>query len=131
MTPPSVPTLQAPPALCHPLHHPPGAIPFARSPPEGLPCAPRQRVGVQRPHRAGLGGIPWGRDTARSLLGFPAGSAAQQRGAPGAGLGGRRVPGIPPAPMGGRGVKPAESTEKQIKLFPFSRNDCLPNYSRN
>lgn len=43
----------------------------------------------------------------------------------------RHIPGILPAPMGGRGVKPAKRREKQIKLLPFSRNNCLPNYGRN
>lgn len=54
-----------------------------------------------------------------------------QRRAPGAGLRGRQVPGILPAPVGGCGMKPAKRREKQIKLFPFSRNNCLPNYCRN
>lgn len=58
-------------------------------------------------------------------------SDPRQHRAPGAGPGGRWVPGIPPAPVGGRGVKPAKRREKQIKLFSFSRNNCLPNYCSN
>lgn len=84
---PSVPPLQAPSALCHPLHHPLLAwghplhpLPSGGSaraepcpvPPQHPPCS-RQQVRVWWLHGAGMRGIPRGWDAGRSLPGFQMG----------------------------------------------------------
>lgn len=106
-----------------------GAVPFTRPPPEERPVPsgsplPPAAGGVQRLHRA------WVAPGAGTRL---AAASASRRGAeptavqsPGRGAGRH-----PPGSVGRRGVKPAKSREKQIKMFPFSKNNCLPNYCGN
>lgn len=120
--PPSLPVHGGHPGRDGPAH---GAEPVGTTSPASHRCCGRE-VSQDGPTAAPCrpGGHPL-------ETGHSSGSAARQRGALGDGLGDRWVPGIPPAPAGGREAKPAESTEKQIKLFPFNRNDCLPNYCRN
>lgn len=133
----------------HPLHLLPSRGTLCAEPCPVPPCS-QQRVGVWQLHLAGARGIPWGRNTARGLpcsqpglgpvaaLGLDpwwhgarthdsAGLGPTATRGSGAGLRARQVPGIPLAPVGGHGLKPAKRREKQMRLFPFSRDNCLPN----